>query len=225
MRKRKSDSRLPLQRRETRALLTHASHRLWSETPARPKHLRWWTPNPAPRKLNRPRMSSWKMEIHRPPRSRLLLRFAQNMSAQISASHTVGFFQSPWVPEIKALFDDVKKIAPKAAYDIIGSVPSWPPKQTSQIAHIYIGQDSISHSGNCQRTTSPRPPPDTRRKVLSCARSVDRRIQSMPWRTVRPIGRNVRGRRLIAQSGIDMHSSRRLLRRNLRRRRHRGGIR
>ena len=35
------------------------------------------------------------------------------------------FFQSPWIPEIKALFDDVKKIAPKAAYDIIGSVPGW----------------------------------------------------------------------------------------------------
>jgi THO complex subunit 2 len=35
---------------------------------------------------------------------------------------TVDLFQSPWVPEIKALFDDVKKVAPKAAYDIIGSV-------------------------------------------------------------------------------------------------------
>ncbi|KAI0254213.1 transcription factor/nuclear export subunit protein 2-domain-containing protein [Lactifluus subvellereus] len=28
--------------------------------------------------------------------------------------------ESPWVPEIRALFEDVKKVAPKAAYDIIG---------------------------------------------------------------------------------------------------------
>ncbi|KAI9512728.1 transcription factor/nuclear export subunit protein 2-domain-containing protein [Russula earlei] len=31
-----------------------------------------------------------------------------------------GDSQNPWVPEIRALFDDVKKVAPKAAYDIIG---------------------------------------------------------------------------------------------------------
>lgn len=49
-----------------------------------------------------------------------------------SASHTVCLFQSPWVAEIKALFDDVKKIAPKAAYDVIGSVPGWPPQQRLQ---------------------------------------------------------------------------------------------
>jgi hypothetical protein len=142
-----------------------------------------------------------------------------------SASYTVGFFQSPWIPEIRALFDDVKKIAPKAAYDIIGSVPSWPPKQTSQIAHIYIGQDSTSHSGNCQRTISPRLLLDMRKKALSCARSADRKIPSTPWRTVRPIGRNVRGRRPIAQDGIDMHSSCRHSHRSLRPRRHRGGTR
>ncbi|KAH9077515.1 transcription factor/nuclear export subunit protein 2-domain-containing protein [Lactarius deliciosus] len=33
-------------------------------------------------------------------------------------SHVV--VQGPWVPEMRALFEDVKKIAPKAAYDIIG---------------------------------------------------------------------------------------------------------
>lgn len=32
------------------------------------------------------------------------------------------FFQSPWVPELAALFDDIKAIAPGNAYDVIGSV-------------------------------------------------------------------------------------------------------
>jgi THO complex subunit 2 len=45
---------------------------------------------------------------------------------------TASCFQSPWVTEIRALFDDVKKIAPKAAYDVIGLVPGWPPKQLLQ---------------------------------------------------------------------------------------------
>ena len=49
-----------------------------------------------------------------------------------SASHTAPCFQSPWVAETRALFDDVKKVAPKAAYDVIGLVPSWPPKQRLQ---------------------------------------------------------------------------------------------
>lgn len=51
---------------------------------------------------------------------------------EFSVSHTVCLFQSPWVAEIKALFDDVKKIAPKTAYDVIGSVLGWPPKQRLQ---------------------------------------------------------------------------------------------
>ena len=36
--------------------------------------------------------------------------------------------QGPWLPELTAIFDDVKKIAPGAAYDVIGYVPtdtSW----------------------------------------------------------------------------------------------------
>jgi THO complex subunit 2 len=56
---------------------------------------------------------------------------AEHFASVIRLSH-VSFFQSPWVTEIRALFDDVKKIAPKAAYDIIGSVPGWPPKQRLQ---------------------------------------------------------------------------------------------
>ena len=43
----------------------------------------------------------------------------------LNASHGVTshmVVQGPWVPEMRALFEDVKKIAPKAAYDIIGSV-------------------------------------------------------------------------------------------------------
>jgi THO complex subunit 2 len=45
----------------------------------------------------------------------------------LNASHGVTSHmdvQGPWVPEMRALFEDVKKIAPKAAYDIIGSVTS-----------------------------------------------------------------------------------------------------
>lgn len=55
------------------------------------------------------------------------VRIASNVSSCWHAPllTPLVFFQSPWVPEIKALFDDVKKIAPKAAYDIIGSVPGW----------------------------------------------------------------------------------------------------
>lgn len=43
----------------------------------------------------------------------------------LNASHGITshmVVQGPWVPEMRALFEDVKKIAPKAAYDIIGSV-------------------------------------------------------------------------------------------------------
>jgi THO complex subunit 2 len=28
--------------------------------------------------------------------------------------------QSPWLPELAALFDDIKKISPGNAYDVIG---------------------------------------------------------------------------------------------------------
>ena len=119
----------------------------------------------------------------------------------------------------------MKKIAPKAAYDIIGSVLKLAAKATSQIAHICIGQDSTSHSGKCQRTTSPRPPQGTRKKARSCARSADRKIPSTPWRTVRLIGRSVRVRRPTARDGIDTRNSRRHWRRSSRPRRHRDGIR
>lgn len=30
--------------------------------------------------------------------------------------------QSPWLPELSALFDDIKKIAPGNAYEVIGYV-------------------------------------------------------------------------------------------------------
>jgi THO complex subunit 2 len=46
---------------------------------------------------------------------------------QLNASHGVTshmVVQGPWVPEMRALFDDIRKIAPKAAYDVIGSVTS-----------------------------------------------------------------------------------------------------
>ena len=48
-------------------------------------------------------------------------------AGQLNASHGVTshmVVQGPWVPEMRALFDDIKKIAPKAAYDVIGSVTS-----------------------------------------------------------------------------------------------------
>ena len=47
-------------------------------------------------------------------------------TGQLNASHagitSHMVVQGPWVPEMRALFEDVKKIAPKAAYDVIGSV-------------------------------------------------------------------------------------------------------
>ena len=46
-----------------------------------------------------------------------------NASSHGVTSHMV-VQQGPWVPEMRALFEDVKKIAPKAAYDVIGSVTS-----------------------------------------------------------------------------------------------------
>ena len=46
-------------------------------------------------------------------------------AGHLNASHGSHMVvQGPWVPEMRALFEDVKKIAPKAAYDIIGSVTS-----------------------------------------------------------------------------------------------------
>lgn len=33
---------------------------------------------------------------------------------------TVAKFQSPWIPELEALFDDVRKIAKSSAIDVIG---------------------------------------------------------------------------------------------------------
>ena len=134
-------------------------------------------------------------------------------------------FQSPWVPEIKALFEDVKRIAPKAAYDIIGSVTRWPPKQRQSIAHICLGQDSTSRSGSCRRTISRRPPLGTRRRGPFCVRLAARRIPSITWRIVLPIERSVRERRPTVRGGTDTRSSRRRSRRNSRRRRLRGGSR
>ena len=87
MRKRRSGSRLPLRRRETRALPILVLHHLWSETRTHLKRLRLQTPNPALKRLGRPRMSSWKTEIHRPSPSLLLLRSAQNILPHVSLSH------------------------------------------------------------------------------------------------------------------------------------------
>ena len=87
MRKRKSGSRLPLRRRETQALPTHVSHRLWSETRVCLKRLWWWTPDLALKRLSRPTMLSWKTGIHRLPPSHLLPRSAQNTSPHISLRH------------------------------------------------------------------------------------------------------------------------------------------
>jgi len=155
------------------------------------------------------------------------VRIASNVSSCWDAPllTLLVFFQSPWVPEIKALFDDVRKIAPKAAYDIIGSVPGWISKQRSQVAHICLGQDSTSRSGNYRRTTSHRLLLGTRRKGLRCAHSVVRRIPSTTWRTVLLIGRSVTARRPIVRGETDTHSSHRRSRRNSRRRRHRDGTR
>jgi hypothetical protein len=141
------------------------------------------------------------------------------------ASLTRLVFQSPWVPEIRALFEDVKKIAPKAAYDIIGSVTRWSPKQRQPVAHVYLDQDSTSRSGNCRHTISLRPPLGMRRKELLCVHSAARKIPSTPWRIVLPTGRSVKERRLTVAGGIDTPSSRRRSRRNSRRRRLRGGSR
>ena len=55
---------------------------------------------------------------------------ASSSAPEVSAGHLNAshgshmVVQGPWVPEMRALFEDVKKIAPKAAYDIIGSVTS-----------------------------------------------------------------------------------------------------
>ena len=94
---------------------------------------------------------------------------------------------------------------------------------TSPIAHICLDQDFTSHSGNCRRTTLPRPPLGTRRKGLRYGRSAGRRIPSTPSRTVRPIGRSVRAHRPTAESGTDTRSLHRPSRRSSRHRRHRGG--
>jgi len=77
-------------------------------------------------------------------------------TGRLNTSHGVTshmVVQGPWVPEMRALFEDVKKIAPKAAYDIIGSVTSWPPGQMSSVAHVCLGQDSTSHSDSCPCAT------------------------------------------------------------------------
>lgn len=62
------------------------------------------------------------------PQGSVNVSSAPEVSAgHLNASHGVTshmVVQGPWVPEMRALFEDVKKIAPKAAYDIIGSVTS-----------------------------------------------------------------------------------------------------
>ena len=126
---------------------------------------------------------------------------------------------------MRALFDDVRKIAPKAAYDIIGSVSGWPPKQRHQSLISVLGQDSTLRFGNYRRTTSLRPPPGTKRKGPRWAHSTVRRIPNTTWRTVRPIGPSVRARRPTVRDATDTHSSCRRSRRNLRCRRHRDGTR
>ena len=152
-------------------------------------------------------------------------------TGQLNASHagitSHMVVQGPWVPEMRALFEDVKKIAPKAAYDVIGSVlhthkvlTTW----ASPIAHVSVsclGRVSTSRSGSYPRMTSLRPPADTKRKERRCVRSVAKRTLNTTWRTVLPTGRSARVHRPTVDVETDTRSSLRRLRRNSRRRQHR----
>lgn len=45
--------------------------------------------------------------------------------------------QSPWLPELSAIFDDIKKIAPGNAYDVIGSASSLYMVIRAKYLHIF----------------------------------------------------------------------------------------
>lgn len=82
--------------------------------------------------------------------------------------------QSPWLPQLEAIFEDVQKILPNQAYDVMGCVSDYP-YQVKLIDSITV-RVFMSRFGNYLRMIFPRLLRGLTKKVLLSERSVDKRM-------------------------------------------------
>lgn len=82
--------------------------------------------------------------------------------------------QSPWLPQLEAIFEDVQKILPNQAYDVLGCVSDYP-YQVKLIDSITV-RVFMSRFGNYLRMIFPHLLQGMTKKVLLSELSVDKRM-------------------------------------------------
>ena len=108
------------------------------------------------------------------------------------------------MPELKALFEDVKQIAPRDAYDLIGyAFCIFIHTVINVDSHMRsVGRDSTLRFGSCQPTIFRRLHRSMKKSLLHCVRSVARKIPDTLPRTVLQTEQRDRGHTLTAYVGI-----------------------